>query len=114
MKTGISKYWTPEFEENYAEILTGCSTFAERHLTMLLRDLLKYDARSKEGKIAVIQSRLRLATATDTEFEEIVALERAMAKKDQLPFPLSSIDDYKKLRDKVINSGIKRSELGCQ
>jgi len=46
MEKGICKTWTPGQELKFEERIKHCRTFAERHLTMLLRDVLKYDGRS--------------------------------------------------------------------
>ncbi|GAI53005.1 unnamed protein product [marine sediment metagenome] len=74
MEKGVTKYWTPKQEELWARRLKNCRTFAQQHLTMSLRDLLKFDERTKEGKRAVAQGRLRLTVATDRDLEELVVL----------------------------------------
>jgi len=114
MKSGLSKYWTPGKEIEYQEQLKNCRTFAERHLIMTIRDLLKYDGRTKEGKRAVAQGRLRIATATDADIEELAKLEAQMkggGGPDSVPV---KIEDYKRLRAALTERGVKGVELECQ
>jgi len=66
MEKGLSEDWTPEEEALYQSWLASCRTFAERYLVMICREHLKY-----EGKRQAAQCRLRLATATDEELEEV-------------------------------------------
>lgn len=111
MGKGLSKYWTPKAEEHYERLLATCQTFAQRHLIMTFRDLLKYDGRTKEGKRAIAQGRLRIATVTDADIEELAKLEAQMEDgggPDSVP---DKIEDYKKLRARIRERGIKRSEL---
>lgn len=111
MEKGLSKYWTPKAEEFYNKLLATCQTFAQRHLIMTIRDLLKYDGRTKEGKRAIAQGRLRIATVTDADIEELAKLETRMkggGGPDSVP---DKIEDYKRLRARVRERGIKRSEL---
>ena len=114
MKSGLSQYWTPGKEIEYQERLKNCQTFAERHLIMTIRNLLKYDGRTKEAKRAVAQGRLRIATATDTEIEELAKLEAQMkggGGPDSVP---DKIEDYKKLRTRIRERGVKGVEIECQ
>lgn len=114
MKDGLSKYWTPQAEEYYRQLLASSYTFAERHLSMTIRDLLKYDGRTKESKRAVAQGRLRIATATDADIEELARLEAEMQDGGGPDSILDTIEKYKRLRAELEGKGIKRSELECQ
>ena len=114
MKSGLSKCWTPQAEDYYDRLLTTCHTFAERHLIMMVRDLLKYDGRTKEAKRAIAQGRLRLATATDEDLEEIAKIEVEMkggGGPDSVP---DRIEDYKRLRTRIRERGVKEVEIECQ
>lgn len=114
MEKGISKYWTPEAENHYRKLLASSQTFAQRHLIMTIRDLLKYDGRTKEGKRTVAQGRLRIATATDADIEELAKLEAQMKDgggSDSVP---DKIEDYKKLRAQIRERGVKGGELECR
>lgn len=113
MEVGVSKYWTPEAEGYYSKILAGCNTFAQRHLVMLIRDILKYDGRSKLAKRAIAQARLRLATATNNDLEELVSLEIQMEEEGSLSFVPGRLTSYKQLQAHIRERGIKRSELEC-
>jgi len=75
MENGICKTWTPGQELKFEEHIKHCRTFAERHLAMLVRDVLKYDGRSKESKRAMAQARLRLAVATEEDLKELAELQ---------------------------------------
>jgi len=122
MEKGVCKYWTPGKELEFEERIKRCRTFAERHLTMLIRDLLKYDGRSKEGKRAMAQARLRLTVATDEDLKELVELQvRQVAERPgEIPglHRASLVADFlghlKKVRTEIKEKGIKRSELKCQ
>ena len=124
MEKGVSKYWTPEQERGFNQMLASSQTFAERDLVMSIRDLLKYDLRTKEGKRAVTKARLRIAVATDEDIEHMAALqvglenkegiERDMTVEELLPLQEARVEVLKKLRAKMRHRGIKRSELACQ
>ena len=121
---GLSKYWTPQAEEHYERVLAGCSTYAQRDLVMSIRDLLKYDLRTRAGKRAVTRGRLRIAVATDEDLEEMASLavvaendrriERGMTVEELLPLQEAKVEELKKLRAKIQGRGIKRSELTCR
>ena len=110
MEKELSKYWTPEEEALYQSWLAGGHTFAERDLMMTLRDRLKYDEQTREGKRARAQSRLRLATATDEELEEVAELEARMGG-DGFAFVAYRLKELRKRRAEIREKGIKRSEL---
>lgn len=114
MEKGLSKYWTPQAEEHYKTLLDACDDFAIRHLFMTIRDLLKYDGRSKEGKRAIAQARLRIATATDEELYKLALAEELYAMAHHLPPPQGRLEELKELRDKIREKGIKGGELECQ
>jgi len=79
MENGITRDWTPGMELRFELALNGHMSFAKRHHLMFLRDTLKYDGRSKEGKRALHQASLRLAIATDVEIWEIAELHTTQA-----------------------------------
>lgn len=103
---GVSKYWTPAAEEKYERLLAACHTFAERDLIMTIRDLLKYDLRTKEAKRAVEQGRLRLAVATDEDLEELVRLQCQM-RGGESNSPDKTLEELKALRAKIRERGIR-------
>lgn len=105
MEKGLSKDWTPEEEALYQSWLASCHTFAERDLMISLRDHLKY-----EGKRAIAQGRLRLATATDEELEEVAKLEEQLGGGGSA-FVVYRLKELKKRRAEIREKGIKRSEL---
>ena len=122
MENGVCKTWTPEQEELWARRLRGCRTFAEQHLTMLLRDVLKYDGRTKESKRAMAQARLRLAVATDEDLKNLAELQALMEEERPGEIPglhraslvAENVGHLKNNRAKIREKGIKRSELACQ
>ena len=119
MAKGISKHWTPGKELEFEELIKRCRTFAERHQAMLIRDALKYDARSKEGKRAMAQARLRLAVATDKDLKELAELQAS--KKEEKPWEIpglhraslaaESLGLLKNTRAEIKEKGIKVSEI---
>ena len=98
MEKGISKYWTPEQEEAWVRRLEGYHTFATRHLLLAIRDLFKYDGRTKQAKRAIVQDKLRLATATDEELRELAELEEKMQGGGTLIIALVVFYIYKHLK----------------
>lgn len=113
MEKGVCKTWTSAQEEEFNSGLARVHTFAERHLIMSIRNLLKYDQRTKEGKRAIAQARLRIATATDDELEELSNLEQAIAKPQGLKEALATRGNLKEVRLRILRQGINRSELAC-
>lgn len=113
MEKGVSKHWTEEKEQLWARRLSECHTFAERHLTTILRNVYKYDGRSKESKKADALARLQLITATDADLEELATLETRTYPE---PYPkkvAKRLEQLKKQRDEFRGKGIKRSDLIC-
>lgn len=111
---GVSRYWTPERDKVYECLLDTCNTFAEREFIMTIRDLLKYDARTKEGKRARAQGRLRLATASDEDLKELAELEAMLSGRKLYSELPKRLEELNKLRAKIREKGIKRGELECQ
>lgn len=110
MEKGISKYWTPEQEEAWARRLEGSHTFAARHLLLTIRDLFKYDGRTKQAKRAIAQGKLRLATATDEELREIAELQERMQGGGGAAAVPGTLEDYKRERATIREKGLtKRS-----
>lgn len=122
MEKRVNQYWTPQAEEHYNRLLATCHTFAERHLTMLLRDVLKYDGRSKESKRAMAQARLRFTTATDKDLEELAKLETRMQGEIPGEIPglhraslvAERLGQLKKERAQIRDKGINKEELRCR
>lgn len=114
MENGLSKYWTPEQEEHYQKLLAGCRTFGLRHLIMTVMDLLKYDGRTKEGKRAIAQGRLRMITATDEDLNEIAKLESMMSSEEPRPLVAERLEELKKERAELQAKGIRRIDLKCR
>jgi len=124
MEKGVSRYWTPETEEHYKRVLASCLTYAQRDLVMGVRDLLKYDLRTKAGRRALAREQLRIAVATDEDLEEMASyvvvaennkgIEKSMTVSDFLPLQEAEVNKFKKLRAKIRERGIGESELECQ
>ena len=114
MEKGVCKTWTPEQEEHYKKLLAGRLSFAERDLVMSVKDLLKYDGRSKQGKRAVAQGRLRMMTATDEDLEEMAKLQVKMAGDSDMATLPEVLEGLKRTRASIREKGIKRSELACR
>jgi len=105
MEEVLYKGWTPEEEALYESWLASCHTFAERDLMMTAREHLKY-----EGEREIAQQRLRLATATDEELEEVAKLEEQL-RGGGSTFVAYRLKKLKKRRAEIREKGIKRSEL---
>jgi len=123
MEKGIHKYWTPGKDLEFEERIKHCKTFAERHLVMLLRDTLKYDGRSKEGKRAMAGARLRLAVATDEDLKELAELQVVMEmeeKPGEIPglhrasLVAERLRHLKNVQAEIKRKGINKEELLCQ
>ncbi len=123
MENGVSKHWTPGKEIEFEERIKHCRTFAERHLTMLLRDVLKYDGRSKEGLRAMTQARLRMAIATDEDLKELAELEVSNMERErpgEIPglhrasLVATKLGHLKNTRAKIKEEGIMKEALRCR
>ncbi len=127
MENGVSKHWTPGKELEFEERIKHCRTFAERHLTMLLRDVLKYDGRSKEGLRAMTQARLRMAIATDEDLKELAELEVSNMERErpgerpgEIPglhrasLVATKLGHLKNTRAKIKEEGIMKEALRCR
>ena len=114
MTKETSKYWTPEAEQHYKRLLAGCRTFAQRHLVMTVRDLLKYNGRTKAGKRAIAQGRLRLAICTDEDLRELAYLEIITTEPIDFNKQAENFNSYKKLQEHIREKGIKGGELECR
>ena len=76
VEKGLRKCWTPFLEAKFDYLLNGPNmsgpdSFAPRAILLTLRDGMKYDGRTREGKRALASNRLRLAIATDEELLEM-------------------------------------------
>lgn len=113
MEKGISKYWTPEREARAQRLITQSPNFAVRHLLMTLCDMLKYDQRTRAGRRGMAQARLRLATATDKDLEEIAELKVHLLGEADVGTVEQVLFQLNKDRERVRGKGFKRSELEC-
>ena len=119
MENGVNQYWTPKAEEHYERLAAGCLTFAGRHLLMTVMERLKYNGQTKQGKRAVAQARLRLATFTDDELEELARMEALSIGQSKISISIGRsvperLESLKKTRAQIRETGIKESELACQ
>lgn len=110
MGNEINSTWTPKTEEWWQSRIDTCPTFASRHLLTGLRDVLKYDLRSREGKRTDAQSRLRIATATDKELRDLAEL-KVILLKDKAVTVEDELEVLIQTRARINREGIKRSEL---
>jgi len=109
---GTTKYWTEEQEREFEQRLAECKTFAERTLVMTIRDLVKYDARTREGRQAVAKARLRLATASDDDLEELARLQVSLGGDHPGETVSQALVRLKAARQGVRERGVTREELG--
>jgi len=119
MEKGVNQSWTPKTEEYYERLAAGCQTFAGRHLLMTVMETLKYDGRSIQGKRALAQARLRLATFTDDELEELARMEALVIGQSKISVGTGTsvperLEHLKKRRTQIREKGIERSEIACQ
>jgi len=116
---GINQYWTQVQETEWEMRIRACRSFAEKHLAILMRDVLKYDGRSKEARRAKTQANLRLATASDAELLELANLEVSMEESEPgwIPGLSKSIRVKERLaelikqRNRIKKDGIKGGDL---
>jgi len=132
MEKGVTKHWTPEQEAYFNDMLNDMRTFAARDFVMRVRDILKYDGRTKEAKRARAQAKLRLATASDEELINMAKLrvflttlprEGSNVKfNEQLYISLEidsevvqeELEELKKHRARFQAEGIGAGDLQCQ
>lgn len=113
MEKGVNQHWTEADEKHYNRLLRGCQTFAEWHILTLAINVLKYDLRTKAAKRARAQGRLRLATATDEELQELATLEAQIFSRDKPTSATERLEFLKQSRARIRKKGIKKSELVC-
>ncbi|MBA7619562.1 hypothetical protein ES703_26901 [subsurface metagenome] len=111
MAKGTGRYWTEAVERLYERYLAGCENFAQRHLVMSIRDLVKYDQRTKQGKRATAQARLRLATASDEDLEQLAKLRVQIFYNGDSQFVDEAIEHYRQLRERVREKGVGKEEV---
>lgn len=119
MEKGVHRYWTPKQELIWGMRIRAARSFAETHIAMLMRDVIKYDGRSKEGRRAMAQARLRIALASDAELKELAELEASMTEETPGWIPgldrafrvTERLGELKQERAKIKEEGIKSSEL---
>lgn len=118
-KGGVNEYWTPEQELIWEMRIRAARSFAETHIAMLVRDVLKYDGRSKESRRAKAQARLRISLASDADLKELAELE--VSTEERKPGWIPGMDrafrvterfgESKEERAKIKEEGIKSIEL---
>lgn len=113
MREGIHRHWTPQKESRSQRVIDSAPNFATRHLLMTLRDMLKYDQRTRAGKRALAQAKLRLATATDKDLEELTQLKVHLFGEADVGTVEEVLDQLNKDRARVRKEGFKRSEIEC-
>lgn len=114
MEKGVSRYWTPESEARTQALIDSAPTYASRHLMMTIRDMLKYDGRTRASKQARTQAGLRLAVATDQDLDELARLEVRLL--GELGEPLArtkaeALERLKRQRAELLEQGFKRDDF---
>ncbi|MBA7705277.1 hypothetical protein ES703_114103 [subsurface metagenome] len=111
MEKGISKYWTPGKEAWGRQLIDSSPNFAAQHLMISIRDMLKYDGRTRAGRRAFARARLRLATATDQDLEDMAKIYVTLFKEKSERTEAEELERLKDQRDRLREQGFKRSEL---
>jgi len=116
---GVNQYWTPAQETAWEMRIRASRDFAEKHLAIIMRDVLKYDGRSKEARRAKTQSRLRLVTASDAELLGLADLEVSVEETEPGWIPgldksirvKERLAELIKQRNRIKEDGIKSGDL---
>jgi len=111
MEKGVYRHWTEQQEQLWVRRLSVCHTFAELHLTTIVRNVLKYDWRTKQAKKANAQAVLQFITATDADLQELANLEAKIYRETDPEQVAKRLEELKKRRDEFKGEGIKRSDL---
>lgn len=74
-KEEVSKPWNDQLEIIFDDALAKTQGFGERHLILSLRDKLKYDGRTRKGKLARKRVQFRLAAASDGDLADLAKYE---------------------------------------
>ena len=114
-KGGVNRYWTPEQELIWEARIRAARSFAQTHIAMLLRDVMKYDWRSKESRRPKAQARLRIALASDADLKELAELEVSIEETNPGWIPgldralrvTERFGELKEQRAKIKEEGIK-------
>ena len=114
MEKGVRKTWTAEDEARCESMVDKMHTFGGKNFAMFMRDLCKYDPRTKAGRRAKAQADLRIAIATDKDLESIASFFTGLHKGSRAS-PLQAItediESWKKRRAEIQARGIKRNDL---
>lgn len=106
MEKGLRKYWTPELDEMVEHLLGTCHGFANQHMLMALRNGLKYDMRTRQGKRAMAQIRLNLALASDAELEELARFEHDQLGANDKKSAADRLTNLMRIRQQVRERGV--------
>lgn len=108
MEKGISKHWTPEQDAQFKRMLDAPLSFAMRFILTSIRNLLKYDHRTRESKKARARLHLMLATATDDDLAELEALQKEKLGEEGYRKLAEETLDFWEIRERVRATGIPR------
>jgi len=77
-KEGVTKSWNDQLEILFDDALVKVQGFGERDLILSLRDKLKYDGRTRKGKLASKRIQIRLAMASDDDLADLAKCEAGL------------------------------------
>jgi len=117
--SGVNQYWTQHQEMEWEMRIGACKSFAEKHMNILMRDVLKYDGRSKESRRAKAQARLRIALANDADLLELAEFEVSVEKNapgwipglDKACRVTERLKELKEQRARIKEDGITSDDL---
>ena len=110
-ENGVSKCWTPTIEAYFELQIRRSRSFAGKHLLLLLRDLLKYDHRSRESKRRLAHARLRLAIASDKDLEEMAKIICNMPTDGESTSFNQELNTLRQLQAGILKRRVKLEEL---
>lgn len=75
MEKGVNGNWTEADEARWNELMGSIKSFPMKHILLLFQAVVKYDLRTVPGRRAINRARLRLATATDDDLQDMAEVE---------------------------------------
>lgn len=112
MEKGISKHWTSKEDAQFKRMLDAPLSFAMRFMLTSIRDLLKYDHRTRESKRASAKLHLTLAMASDDDLAELEALQKEKLGEEGYRKLAEETQDFWEIRERVRATGIPRELIG--
>lgn len=111
MGKGIVLTWGPGLDAEFQKLIDSANGFAERYMITSLRNILKYDGRTREAHKARARLHLMLAMATDQDLAELEALALERLGEEGYQKMREVAPSWRAAQEKIRTNGIPRDLL---